>query len=295
MRRRLHPGKTVTFGTLVLGGASAGNYSVKGDSQTTTTANISKETVTVSGIVAADKTYDGETDATIDPSGAVFAGKYAGDTLTVSTTGTFADADAGIGKTVTFGTLVLGGADVGNYQLGILGNQATTTATIHQREVTVSGIGAMDMVYNGTTLTGTDLTSVSFANKLSGDTLTITATANFTDENVGTGKTVNLTGLTLGGADVANYALPGGKVTLEHTADGNRNRARLLGNDHGNRIGVFADADARAVAHAEIPAQIDVCGHRQHASGARDAPVLHDNGSVMKRCFGIKYVFKQLA
>jgi hypothetical protein len=199
-------GKTVTFGTLILGGASAGNYSVKGDSQTTTTANISKETVTVSGIVAADKTYDGETDATIDPSGAIFAGKYAGDTLTVSTTGTFADANAGAGKTVTLGTLVLGGADVGNYQLGGA-NQTTTTATIHQREVIVSGIGALDMVYNGTTLTGTNLTNVSFANKLTGDTLTITATANFTDKNAGTDKTVNLTGLTLGGADAANYVL----------------------------------------------------------------------------------------
>ncbi len=47
-----------------------------------------------------------------------------------------------------------------------------------------------------------------FVGKLGADVLTVaTATGNFVDPNVGTGKTVNITGLTLGGADAGNYSL----------------------------------------------------------------------------------------
>ncbi|WP_163364873.1 YDG domain-containing protein, partial [Escherichia coli] len=43
---------------------------------------------------------------------------------------------------------------------------------------------------------------------VAGDNLTVaTSTGNFSDKNVGTGKTVNITGLTLGGTDAGNYTL----------------------------------------------------------------------------------------
>ncbi|MDP1334927.1 YDG domain-containing protein, partial [Klebsiella pneumoniae] len=46
------------------------------------------------------------------------------------------------------------------------------------------------------------------------DVLTVaTATGNFSDKNAGNGKTVNITGLSLGGADAGNYLLPTGATT----------------------------------------------------------------------------------
>ena len=56
-------GKTVTVTGLTLTGADAGKYILV---QPTTTADITAATLTVTGITAGDKVYDGTTDATID-------------------------------------------------------------------------------------------------------------------------------------------------------------------------------------------------------------------------------------
>ncbi len=94
-------------------------------------ADIYSIPVTVkSGITAENKTYNGNTDAVLNFTGAVFDGKADGDVLTVSGTGTFADANAGTGKTVTITGLTLGGTDSGNYVLAESGNQETATAAI---------------------------------------------------------------------------------------------------------------------------------------------------------------------
>ena len=49
--------------------------------------------------------------------------------------------------------------------------------------------------------------SATFSNKVDGDTLTVSGTGTFDSKDVGTGKTVTISGLSLGGADVGNYAL----------------------------------------------------------------------------------------
>ena len=63
-------GKTVTVSGLSLTGADAGNYIL---TPPTTTANITAATLTVTGITASDKVYDGTTDATLDTTGAALA------------------------------------------------------------------------------------------------------------------------------------------------------------------------------------------------------------------------------
>ena len=70
--------------------------------------------------------------------------------------------------------------------------------------ITVSKITAKDKTYDGTTNVSLDVT---FTGKQNGDDLTVTATGAFKDANVGTGKTVNITGLTLGGTSAAKYEL----------------------------------------------------------------------------------------
>ena len=119
-------------------------YKVVGDSAHTDTApvtltvTIDPREVTVSGITAANKAYDGGTDATVNASGANFAGIVSGDNLTISPTGTFANADVGNGKTVHLTLGALGGASVGNYKLAAGGSQTTTTANITPRDLIVT-------------------------------------------------------------------------------------------------------------------------------------------------------------
>ncbi len=91
---------------------------------------VSPKEVTVGGITAAAKTYDGTRTAVLRTENAVITGMAAGDDLTVTATGTFADANAGADKTVTISGLTLGGTEASNYVLSASGQQTTTSAEI---------------------------------------------------------------------------------------------------------------------------------------------------------------------
>ena len=101
------------------------------------TVTISKKPVTVSGITAANKPYDGNTDAILNYDNAVFDGIVTGDELTITATGTFESAEVGDGKAVTITDLTLGGADVDNYRLAESGQQTETSANITANVATV--------------------------------------------------------------------------------------------------------------------------------------------------------------
>ena len=111
------------------------NYTLTG--KTTADFVITPKAVTVSGITANDKVYDGTTDATLDCSNAQFEGILKNDTLTVTATGTMESADVGEKKVKIF-NFKLGGASAANYVLAGSGNQAETTATITAKQITVS-------------------------------------------------------------------------------------------------------------------------------------------------------------
>ena len=261
------------------------------------TVTITKRPVKISGIAAENKLYDGNTNATLNYSGVVFDGIVDGDKLTVSATGTFADAEVGNGKTVNITDLTLGGADVGNYQLAAEDQQTETTAnitanemgvtaqgwsdvydgeshsitvnapdgavvtystdgvtyseinpsftnagetitvhykvtapnydeftgsatvTITKRPVKISGIAAENKLYDGTTNATLNYSGVVFDEIVDGDELTVSATGTFENAEVGNGKTVNITDLTLGGADAGNYQLAAEGQQTETTAN----------------------------------------------------------------------------
>jgi filamentous hemagglutinin family protein len=210
-------GKTVTISGLTLGGADAGNYTLAATTATTT-ADIAKAEITaITGITAANKTYDGTTSAMLDTSGAGFTGMISGDSLTVaSAAGAFTDKNAGTGKSVTIAGLTLGGADAGNYTLAA--TTAATTADIAKAAITITGITAANKTYDGTTSVTLDTSGASFTGGvIPGDSLTIAgATGAFSDKNAGLGKTVTISGLTFGGADAGNYTLA---ATTATTAD----------------------------------------------------------------------------
>lgn len=105
-------------------GADVNNYNIT--DQATTYATLSRADLSISGITAADKTYDGTTDAVLDTSGIVYSGLIAGDDVTATITGTF-DTDAvGVGKVVTLSGSATG-ADIGNYNISY---QSSTHANI---------------------------------------------------------------------------------------------------------------------------------------------------------------------
>ncbi|MCA0177383.1 MAG: YDG domain-containing protein [Proteobacteria bacterium] len=214
-------GKAVAISGLTLGGADAGNYTLATTTANTTASITPKALATITGITAANKVYDGGTAATLDASGAGFTGMVAGDALTVaSSTGAFSDKNVGTGKYVAISGLTLGGSDAGNYQL--VSTSAATSADITPLALSaitgITGITAANKVYDGHTLAMLDTSGAGFTGMVSGDTLTVASSiGTFTDKNVGTGKFVAITGLSLGGADAGNYTLTG--TTASTTAD----------------------------------------------------------------------------
>ena len=143
---------TVSVTSVSLAGADAGNYILSTD-PVTTTANVSIARLTVTGITADDKVYDGTATATLNTTGATLGGVFAGDDVSIAAAtavGTFDDKNVGTGKTVTVSmTLSLAGADAGNYILS--SDPVTTTASITAATLTVTGITADDKPFDGTT------------------------------------------------------------------------------------------------------------------------------------------------
>ncbi len=192
-------GKTVNVSGLTLAGQNAANYTL---TQPTTTANITALALTVTGITANNKAYDGTTSATLNLTNAVLVGVLSGDSVSLVTnnaTGAFADDAVGNGITVLVSGLTLAGADAGNYTL----TPPTTTANITGMALTVTGITANNKVYDGTTTASLNLAGAALQGVLGGDRVTLvvtSATGAFTNAAAGVGKTVQVSGLTLTGA-----------------------------------------------------------------------------------------------
>lgn len=143
------------------------NYSSATASYTLT---VAKKAITVSGIAANNKTYDGTAVATLDCSKAVFAGKLENDTLTVTATGTFADKNAGENKTVTIADLTLDGASAGNYTLAASSQQRETSASISPVRLSFITATVAEKIYDSkatATVTGVTITGL-----IDGETLT---------------------------------------------------------------------------------------------------------------------------
>jgi hypothetical protein len=192
--------KPVSVTGFTLGGADGGNYSLT--QPTGLTASITSASVTVTGITASNKIYDGDTTATLDTSSTALVGVVDGDDVQLDSsaaTGTFATKVVGTGKIVTISGLVLTGADADKYQL----IQPSATADITAKDLTVSAVG-INKVYNGTLAATVNLST----DVLAGDTVTPAySTASFADKNAGTGKPVTVNGISISGADAGNYNL----------------------------------------------------------------------------------------
>jgi trimeric autotransporter adhesin len=142
-------GKTVTVSGLSLTGSAAGNYTL---TQPTLVANVTAATLTVaSGLMGNNRVYDGSTTATISSNNVSLSGIVSGDNgnLRLSTNGytaSFATATVGNGKTVTVSGLSLAGSAASNYSL----TQPTLTANITAADQTISFAPIPDQLTSNT-------------------------------------------------------------------------------------------------------------------------------------------------
>ncbi len=208
-------GKTVSISgaTLSDGTGLASNYSVSNPSSVT--AAITTKALTLTGISAGGKVYDGTTAATL--SGGTLDGLVGSETLGFGgLSGAFSDKNAGMGKTVNVSgaSLVDGTGLASNYSLS---NPTGVSASIIAKALTVNGITADNKVYDATTAATLNLAGAGFSGLVSGDDLSVlSANGAFSDKNAGSGKTVTVSGITLGGSDAGNYLLGASSST---TAD----------------------------------------------------------------------------
>ena len=208
---------TVTYGANINAGENAGTVTVtktaaQSDNYTFTSVQqqftIAPKEVTVSGITAADKIYDGNTAATLNYDGVTFTGKVEEDTLTVSASGAFADKNVGQHKAVTLTGLTLSGASANNYCLAA-SQQTTATAFITVKEVTITGVTAVERSYQAGKLDVTVSGGV-VNGKIGNDDVSAdpaNASGVMADADAGEAKPVTVKGYVLTGADAANYTL----------------------------------------------------------------------------------------
>jgi uncharacterized delta-60 repeat protein len=194
--------------------------------------------VVVTGIMAENKEYDGNTAAILNTDGVALAGVENGDEVilsTVSAEGQFSDKNVGTDKTVLITGLTIGGADAGYYSLP----PVTTTASISPKDITVSGITAADKTYDGNTEASINTDAAILEGLIEGDIVNLhteTATGAFVNPEAGKNKTVLISGLTIDGTDAGNYTL----VQPVATANINSNNTNNGGGGGGGGGSVIA-------------------------------------------------------
>jgi len=170
-----------------LSGADAGNYSFAGGF-TTPAANytIGKQTLALAGSSGVDRTYDGTaTMPTGNPGHGAPTGIVPGDSVAVTGAAIYDGKNAG-SRLVQQGTLALGGADAGNYQLGWTDGSGTIAAA----PLTIGAV-TDTRAFDGTTASA-GIPVVSSGTLFAGDSLT--ASQAFADRNVlgANGSTLNV-------------------------------------------------------------------------------------------------------
>ena len=211
--------QTVTVaGTGVgLGGADGTNYTLSNaTSIAATTAKITPKDLTVTGITASDKVYDGSTTAAINTSAALLAGMVSGDSVSVSIQAgvgnlasknvAFDSAGAVVSQAVKVSGLSLSGGDAGNYTVS---DQSGATAKVLQRALSIAGSVAQDKTVDGTTLAV--IRPGLLGNLVTGESLVVTGSGQFDTAELGTNKAVTTVYALANGTNgiASNYTLAG--------------------------------------------------------------------------------------
>ena len=195
--------KTVTAGSLALTGPGAGNYTL---SNFTTTFEITQRKLNSSGT----RIYDGS--ITANASDLSLSNLVGSETLNLSGSGTLLSAAVGNSKTVTKNTLSLSdnSGSASNYTL----DGGTHLMNITQRPITL----VASREYDGSNiLDGASVsTTFTYSNLVGSEILSQTGTGTVSNKNVGSGKAVTVTNLSLldGSGAASNYNLTSSTLTV---------------------------------------------------------------------------------
>ena len=195
-------GKAVTYTPPELQGSDKGNYSL---TVPEVKADITPAPLTIEGLSAQSRPYDGSTAVTLTGKGSL-EGVIGSEKVSVEmpTQGTFEDANVDTAKAVSYAA-PLTGEDKDNYRL----TASTLKADITPAPLTLAGGAIAAKTYDGTT--GTAVESVSFAGLQNNEALIkdtdYTAAAAFTDAAAGDDKAATLTVNLMANPKTANYTL----------------------------------------------------------------------------------------
>ena len=175
--------------------AGTGYNAVSNMEDSTWTFAIAPKPVTIIGISAQNKSYDGNADAAITGNPEI-SGLVAGDENDVTVEdanakATFADKNAGERKTVRFTGYSLSGAKADNYKLS---QPDSVTADIAPKELTIGDVTVADKAYDGTM--EATITDVTFNGLVNSESLIkdtdYTVTGSFANAAVGADKEVTV-------------------------------------------------------------------------------------------------------
>ncbi|PWR17904.1 hypothetical protein DKG74_20285, partial [Zavarzinia aquatilis] len=201
---------------------------------------IDKAVLTAGLTGTVGKTYDGTTVATLTAANYTLSAPLFSDVVTLqpALTGSYDSVNVGTGRTVTVSGLALAGAAAGNYRLSATTLQAPI-GTITAKALSAALTGTASKVYDGTTSLALTAANYQLGGIVSGDAVAVVPdlSGELTTAGVGTGKTVNVSGLSLSGASAANY-------TIAPTLSGS------IGTVTARPITVTADAKSRTYGDA---------------------------------------------
>ncbi len=197
---------------------AAGNFSPNGGTLLTNytlptsasgTGKINQAPLTIAGVLATDKTYNGNTADALNTASAILSGVLSADSGNVtlneaSATGTFSSPNVGTGISVTAAGFSIGGTKAANYSLS---QPAGLSADISQA---ILNLASVTKIYDATdSATGSGvaytLSGIVGTDAVSLNTSGLNGT--YSTKNVGTSLGVSLTGLSLTGAKAANYSI----------------------------------------------------------------------------------------
>jgi hypothetical protein len=211
-------GSILNIGSYTLTDGNGGaNYNV---TVNTATGTITPATLAAQIVGTPSKVYDGTPVANLSAANYGLSGFVGSEGASVNqTVGTYNTKDVLTANNVTANLLAGNFTATGTTQLTdyVLPASATGAASITPATITVTGITASNKVYDGTPAATLDASAAALTGLITGDSLNMTGTASgaFDNRNVGVGKTVSISGITLGGADVGNYILTTSPVTTK--------------------------------------------------------------------------------
>ena len=220
----------VNYTGVALGGMGVGNYRIANTVQGAGSITAKQLNLALTGGARFDKTYDGNANVTQSLTKGTnytltnFVSGEGADIALAPVTGTYADKNAGTGKTVTFGGLTLTGTGAGNYSLST--TTLTTTGDIAKKTLTLEGTAGTQFtkIYDGNATVTQSLvrgTNYRLAGVVEGegtDIVTLNesaaqgAYATKDAQAAGAQQNVTFTNLSLTGSGAGNYTLAASKT-----------------------------------------------------------------------------------